>query len=176
VTSPRRTIRLVIALLALVGLTAACGGEKDVGDESLLEGTDGGEDDGRLGETTTTTTTAPAAPTETTAPAAPTETTAPPATQPPTTVAAAPSVEVAINSDTTAGGQFQPRVAQVPSGAIVRFVNRDSVPRSVVADTGAFDSGEIAPGGSWDWVAGGAGSYNYSDGTRPYAVGSVEVV
>ena len=165
--TPHRTLfRILTVLLAVVAL-AACGGEKSVGDESLLEGTEG-SDVTRLGETTTTTTTAPAEGTPTTA--------APTTTAPPTTVAAAPSVEISIASDTTAGGQFQPRVAQVPSGALIRFKNNDTVPRSVVADNGAFDSGPIAPGATWDWVAGGPGSYNYSDGTRPYAVGSIEVV
>lgn len=167
--TPHRTLFRIVTVLVAVVVLAACGGEKSVGDESLLEGTEG-TDVTRLGETTTTTTTAPAeGATATTA--APTTT-----TTPPTTVAAAPSVEVSIASDTTAGGQFQPRVAQVPSGALVRFRNNDTVARSVVADGGAFDSGPIAPGGTWDWVAGGAGAYNYSDGTRPYAVGSIEVV
>jgi plastocyanin len=164
-----RWIRLVLALLALTVLATACGGDEKVGDESLLEGTDEEGGGPRLGETTTTT----ADPTASTTVAT---TAAPAATTPPTTAAAAPSVEISINSDTTAGGQFQPRVAQVPSGAVVRFVNKDTVPRSVVADAGAFDSGPIQPGASWDWTAGGPGSYNYSDGTRPYAVGSVEVV
>lgn len=166
---PPRWIRLLVALLALAGLAGACGGDEKVGDESLLEGTDGEAGGPRLGETTTTTAD-PSSPTTAVA------TTAAPTTAPPTTAPAAPSVEVSINSDTTAGGQFQPRVAQVPSGAIVRFVNKDTVPRSVVADSGAFDSGPIAPGASWDWTAAGAGAYNYSDGTRPYAVGSIEVV
>jgi len=163
-----RWMRVAGALLALTFLASACGGDEDVGDESLTEGLEGGGSGPRLGETTTTT--AAATTDETVA------TTAPPATAPPTTAAQAPSVEVSINSDNTAGGQFQPRVAQVPSGAIVRFVNKDSQPRSVVADGGAFDSGPIAPGATWDWTAAGAGSYNYSDGTRPYAVGTIEVV
>lgn len=167
--TPHRTLFRIITVLVAIVVLAACGGEKSVGDESLLEGTEG-TDVTRLGETTTTTTTAPAeGATATTA--APTTT-----TTPPTTVAAAPSVEISIASDTTAGGQFQPRVAQVPSGALVRFKNNDTVARSVVADGGAFDSGPIPPGGTWDWVAGGTGAYNYSDGTRPYAVGSIEVV
>ena len=160
--------RLLAAFLVLGLSLAACGGDENVGDESLLDVEEGSEGT-RLGETTTTTVDASAA---TTAPA----TTAAPTTVPPTTAPAAPSVEIAINSDTTAGGQFQPRVAQVPSGAVVRFVNKDTVERSVVSDIGAFDSGPIAPGGVWDWTAAGAGTYNYSDGTRPYAVGSIEVV
>jgi plastocyanin len=165
--NPRRTTKLILALLALVLLAGACSSKKDVGDESLLKGTDDKQGDTRLGETTTTT----APKNETTVTTGATATTAPPTTQ-----KAAPSVEVAINSDTTAGGQFQPRVVQVPSGAIVRFTNRDSVARSVVSDDGVFDSGPIAPGATWDWTAGGAGSYNYSDGTRPYAVGTIDVV
>jgi plastocyanin len=166
--TPRRTTKLIVALLALVLLAGACSSKKDVGDESLLKGTDNKQGDTRLGESTTTT--APAG--QTTVTSAPT----PSSTAPPTTQKAAPSVEVSINSDTTAGGQFQPRVVQVPSGAIVRFTNHDSVARSVVSDDNVFDSGPIAPGASWDWTAGGAGSYNYSDGTRPYAVGTIDVV
>lgn len=169
ITPDPRWIRVLAPLLALTVLVSACGGDEKVGDESLLEGTDEEGGGPRLGETTTTTAGAAAETTVAT-------TAATAATAPPTTAQAAPSVEIAINSDTTQGGQFQPRVAQVPSGAIVRFVNKDTVARSVVADAGSFDSGPIAPGASWDWTAGGAGSYNYSDGTRPYAVGSIEVV
>jgi plastocyanin len=164
--APRRRLRVGVALLTVLLLAGACSSKKDVGSESLLKGTDDKTGDTRLGETTTT-----AAPEN----APTTASTAPPATQPPTTQAAAPAVEVSINSDTTSGGQFQPRVAQVPAGATVRFVNKDSVARSVVSDAGVFDSGPIAPGATWDWVAQGAGDYNYSDGTRPYAVGTIQV-
>lgn len=163
-----RWIKITVALFAVALLATGCSSKKDVGDESLLEGTDSGSEGTRLGETTTTT--APAG-TPTTAAVV---TTAPPATAPPTTTAQV-AVEVSINSDSTAGGQFQPRVAGLQSGSIVRFVNKDTVPRSVVSDAGVFDSGPIAPGGTFDWVAEGPGTYNYSDGTRPYAVGSIEV-
>ena len=165
--TPRRTTKALVLILALVLLAGACSSKKDVGSDALLKGTDGKQGDTRLGQTTTT---APPkdAPSTT---AKPTATTAPPTTQ-----AAAPAVEVTINSDTTAGGQFQPRVVQVPSGSIVRFINKDAKARSVVSDDGVFNSGDIAPGGKWDWTAGGAGSYNYSDGSRPYAVGTIDVV
>ena len=165
--SPARVARAAVAVLAVLLLAAACGSKKDVGNDSLLKGTDGKTAATRLGETTTTTA-APGAPSTTT--------TTPPVTAPPTTQKAAPAVEVSIGSDTTAGGQFQPRVVQVQAGATVRFVNKDSVARSVVSDDGVFDSGSIAPGATWDWVAQGAGQYNYSDGTRPYAVGTIDVV
>ena len=165
--NPRRTTKAIVLVLALVLLAGACSSKKDVGSDSLLKGTDNKQGDTRLGETTTTT--APKGQPTTTA--KPTATTAPPTTQ-----AAAPAVEVTINSDTTAGGQFQPRVVQVPAGSIVRFINKDSAARSVVSDDGVFNSGDIAPGRTWDWTAGGAGTYNYSDGSRPYAVGTIDVV
>ena len=165
--TPRRTTKALVLILTLVLLAGACSSKKDVGSDALLKGTNEKQGGTRLGETTTTT--APKA--------APTTTAAPPkTTAPPTTQAAAPSVEVTINSDTTAGGQFQPRVVQVRAGSIVRFINKDSAARSVVSDDGVFNSGDIAPGAKWDWTAGAAGSYNYSDGTRPYAVGTIDVV
>ena len=158
---------LAAGAVTLPTILAACSSKKDVGSDALLKGTDNKQDDTRLGQTTTTA--APKGSPSTTA--KPTATTAPPTTQ-----AAAPSVEVTINSDTTAGGQFQPRVVQVPAGSIVRFINKDSKARSVVSDDNVFSSGDIAPGATWDWTAGGAGSYNYSDGSRPYAVGTIDVV
>lgn len=169
-----RILRLLLIAIVLSALAAACGGDKKVGDDSLLEGTKGGGAE-RLGETTTIAAApgAPAAPAAPVTTAAATKTTSPaPA---PATTAAARVAEVTINSDKTAGGQFQPRVAQVFAGGTVRFVNKDSAVRSVVADDGSFDSGPIQPGASWSWVAGGPGIYKYADGTRPYAVGDIEV-
>ena len=162
-----RWIKTAVALFAVLLLAGACSSKKDVGSDELLNGTDNGSAGTRLGETTTTTAAA-------NTPTSAANTTAPPATAPPTTVAQV-AIEVSINGDAAAGGQFQPRVAQLRSGTIIRFVNKDTVERSVVSDSQAFDSGPIAPGASWDWTAGSPGTYNYSDGTRPYAVGSIDV-
>lgn len=161
-----RSLPVLVALLAVLLLGGACSSKSDVGNDDLLKGIDSKTGNTRLGETTTTT--AAKAPT--------TVGTTPQTTRPPTTQAVAPAIEVTIASDATSGGQFQPRVARVPAGSVVRFVNRDSKARSVVSDNSVFDSGPIAPGGKWDWVAQGAGQYNYSDGTRPYAVGTIDVV
>lgn len=160
---------LVTALLTL----AACGGDNSVGSDELLEGGATGET--RLGETTTTTTTAAPA-TDEAAPTTAAPTTAAPTTAPPTTQAQQQvSIEIAIQPD-SAGNQFEPRVARVFAGSIVRWTNTDSVPRSVEADNGQFTSGPIAPGASFDYTADTPGTFNYTDGTRPYAVGTLEVV
>lgn len=74
-----------------------------------------------------------------------------------------------------AGTQFEPRVAQVFVGTPITWTNTDSQPRSVEFSDQSFVSGPIAPGGSVTFTANRAGEFNYSDGTRPYAVGTLRV-
>ena len=93
-----------------------------------------------------------------------------------TTTTTVPDFEISIHSDSAGDSQFDPSVARVAQHTRVRWVNRDSVPRSVVAGDGTFDSGMIPPGGSYAYVASVSGSFDYTDGTRPYAVGRLEVV
>ena len=171
------TLLLVVALSVA---TAACSDDSEVGsgvDTSGLEGAGGA---GAIRDTTTTTppTTAPeAAPT--TAPpttARPAATTAPPTTAPPTTQAQPQiAATIGIYGDNSGKNQFEPRQVGVARGSTVRFQNFDSVARSVEDSGGAFRSPTIPPGGSWDYKANTAGTYNYSDGTRPYAVGQLVV-
>jgi plastocyanin len=178
----RRTF--VVALAVLAALFAACGESNKVGDESTLNFKE--QANNRLGVTTTTeatTTTVAAAgagapgkagvAAATTTTAAPvTTTTAAPTT---TTAKAAPVTAIAINSD---GGssQFEPSQAAAYVGGVFRWTNTDSVPRSVEADDGSFRSPSIPPGGTFELKATKAGTVNYHDGTRPYAVGAIQVV
>lgn len=136
----------------------------------------------RLGECTTTTTTATAvnqAPaTSTTARKSNTTTTVVRTTTTQavtTTTTEEVAIGVKIQSDTTQGGQFDPRQASVPRNSLVRWTNTDSVARSVQADSGEFRSPAIPPGGTFSYRATKAGVINYHDGTRPYAVASLEV-
>ena len=160
----KRTV--ISAVIVAMAVLAGCGGDETVGEDLRTEGF---EDDGsgRLGERETTTT---AAPGEATA------TTAPPAAAPTTTAAPQQqtAIEIKIQAD-DAASQFEPSIARIYAGTCARFVNTDSVPRSVEADDGSFSSGEIAPGASYD-ACPAAGRHNYHDGTRPYAVGSLEVL
>lgn len=191
---------MTVALVVLaVGGLAGCGEDNKVGDESLLNFEEqAGE---RLGQTTTTTA-PPAEATTTTAaggagggpsgagqtPKA-TATTSPPTTRPaavattapPTTAPATASVatlEIMINGDGSADPPLDPQAATVYIGSIVRWVNKDVVPRSVQATNGAFRSPAIPPGGTFDYKATRATPepIAYGDATRPYVNATLEVL
>ena len=170
-------IRRIIFLLALSLAAAACGDDTSVGDDALFQ-FDQDQANALGGSTTVPVTEAPATiPQETTTTvAATTETTAAPVatTVPPEQQEV--SIEIIVSDDGQGNGPFDPRVAAIRVGGKVRFVNQGTVAHSVVADNGAFSSGEIAPGGVWIYTAEFPGQFNYSDGARPYAVGTIDVV
>lgn len=183
------TLAVVVAAVGLAG----CGEDNKVGDESLLNFQEQAQE--RLGQTTTTlapettTTTAGAqgAPqtgsgpnnpqaTATTAPTRPSATPAPTATT--QTTAAKPNLatlEIFINDD-NAAAPIDPPYARVFVNSIVRWINNDSVPRSVQAVSGQFRSPAIPPGGSYDYKATTVGIFDYGDGTRPYVNATLEVL
>ena len=164
---------LVCVAIAVVSL-AACSDDSKVGDDALLNVKDEVAKE-RLGERTTTT----VPPTTVAGPAkvglgAATTTTAPKSA---TTAPAAQQYVITINGDqSTAASQFDPNSATVYVNYPIRFENKDTVARSVVSNDNKFKSPSIPPGGSWVLTIPAAGTYNYQDGTRPYAVGSIRVV
>lgn len=152
-------------------LLSACGDDSSVGSRELTDFEQ--QEQGDLGATTTVAgEDAPDTPPPTEAPQN-TTTTPPPA---PTTTArpSAPAYEIKIQSD-SAGSHFEPRVAQVFAGTPVQWVNTDSQPRSVEFADQSFSSGPIPPGGSSTFTPNRAGEFNYADGTRPYAQGTLRV-
>jgi hypothetical protein len=70
---------------------------------------------------------------------------------------------------------FNPPQLNVAPGTTVTFVNRDSVPHTVTADNGLFDSGELAPGSSYPVVLDGAGTVTYHCKLHPEMQGSIVV-
>lgn len=177
---------LAVAAAALSLTFAACGEENKVGDEVDL-GIKSQVEQERLGARTTTTaaaaevvtTTAPpqqkASVGATTAPPT-TQATAPPPTAPPTTQAEKVAIEITVNGDNSGTTQFEPSQSRVFVGSLVKWTNRDSVARSVEAADGTFASGPLEPGQSFTYRADKVGRFNYTDGTRPYAVGALEVI
>lgn len=170
----RKIVRSLFCAVALLG--AACGENNEVGDESLLDFKS--QANNRLGERTTTTmgatTTAPPTTAATGAKAGVGQATT---TAPPTTARPAQTLDIAIHGDNAGTTQFDPSAARVFKGTVVRWTNKDTVPRSVESDDNTtFASPPIPPGGSYSWTATAPGKFNYTDGTRPYAVASLEVL
>ena len=58
------------------------------------------------------------------------------------------------------GTAFAPATVTVLRGDRVTWVNQDPFPHTATA-RGAFDSGSIAAGASWTWVADKSGTYDY---------------
>jgi hypothetical protein len=71
---------------------------------------------------------------------------------------------------------YDPYYIRVFQGGVISVTNRDSQARSVVADRGEFDSGSIPPGDTWTYDATRVGKFNFHDGTRPFVVGTLEVL
>ena len=75
----------------------------------------------------------------------------------------------------TASG-YDPYYIRVYKGGSIKVTNVDSQARSVTADRGEFDSGSIAPGQTWVYVTNTVGKFNFHDATRPFVVGTLEVL
>jgi plastocyanin len=66
----------------------------------------------------------------------------------------------ATHAVTIEGMKFQPDTVTVQRGDRITWTNKDLVPHTVTS-AGAFDSGAIAPGKSWSWVAAKPGAHDY---------------
>jgi plastocyanin len=70
---------------------------------------------------------------------------------------------------------FDPQVLTVKTGDRITWVNKDFFPHTATADDKAFDSGSIAPSGTWDFVAKKAGTYTYICSIHPTMKGTIKV-
>jgi plastocyanin len=71
---------------------------------------------------------------------------------------AAPAKDVAIAMTKES---FQPETTTVSSDVHVVWTNNDTIPHSVTANDGRFDSGAILPGKTFEWTASGSGDIAY---------------
>ena len=56
---------------------------------------------------------------------------------------------------------FLPDKLDVAAGTKITWTNNDTIPHSVTANDGKFDSGAILPGKSFQWTATDAGNVDY---------------
>lgn len=71
--------------------------------------------------------------------------------------------------------QFTPAALSVHRGDRIVWANKDLFPHTTTATNKAFDSGSIAAGGSWTYVAKKVGEYSYACAFHPTMKGSLKV-
>ena len=71
--------------------------------------------------------------------------------------------------------QFTPATLTVRRGERVVWVNRDLFPHTATSASKVFDSGSIAPNGSWSFTPRKAGSYPYGCTFHPTMKGTITV-
>jgi len=74
-----------------------------------------------------------------------------------------------------AGFAFDPASVTVKVGTTVRWTNQDSATHSVTSDTGVWDSGSIAQGGTYTRVFDTIGTFAYHCGVHPSMKGTITV-
>lgn len=186
--------RAGIAVLSLSGLAlAACGGGGHRAATRLTATTLG--DAGQTTVTGSPATTVAAAPSSMPPATSPPTTARPAAAASPGTVAAAPAPAhpLAPAPTTTAAPappptsppagaaitimnyMFSPNPLHVAVGTRVTTTNRDSPPHTWTSDSGAWDSGDLAPGAAFSHVFNTAGTFSYHCNIHPFMKGSVVV-
>lgn len=74
---------------------------------------------------------------------------------------------------TIANLAFDPAQITIPTGATVAWTNNDSVPHTVTATYGTFDSGIFDPGATFSWTFDQPGSFDYLCQLHPQMQGAV---
>jgi plastocyanin len=90
----------------------------------------------------------------------------------PTPASATPAAAVDIDIRDFA---FAPAAVAVLPGATVRWTNHDTFPHTVTSDSGAFNSGQIAPGASFSFVFTSPGAFAYHCDYHPGMQGAITV-
>jgi plastocyanin len=70
---------------------------------------------------------------------------------------------------------YRPATLTVAAGTVIEWVNRDELMHTVTADGGAFDSGEIQPGGRWTHRFDTPGRFSFHCTPHPFMRGVVIV-
>ena len=78
-----------------------------------------------------------------------------------TQVASPAASQARVHTIAISGFKFLPDTLTVKTGETVEWKNEDAVVHTATAEDKTFDSGNIAPGKSWTFVASKPGTYNY---------------
>ena len=111
---------------------------------------------------------------------APTPTPAPtpvpaPAPTPAPTPPASISASIVVNASLLTSTAYNPNPINVPVGGTVTWRNTDTTTHTSTANNGGWNSGAIAPGGSFSTQFNTAGSFPYHCAIHPNMIGVVNV-
>ena len=73
------------------------------------------------------------------------------------------------------GMLFSPATISVSAGTTITWTNKDAVTHTVTSNSGAFNSGNIAPNGTWAFTFAVPGTYNYACTIHSSMTGTVVV-
>jgi len=73
------------------------------------------------------------------------------------------------------GMAFTPASITVDAGTTVKWTNKDAIGHTVTSNDGTFDSGTIAPNGTFSYTFANAGTFAYHCKIHPYMTASVLV-
>lgn len=71
---------------------------------------------------------------------------------------------------------FSPGTIQVTAGTTVTWTNNDQTTHTVTADDGSFDSGDVAPGGTFSMTFNTPGTISYHCKIHPFMTASIVVM
>ena len=89
---------------------------------------------------------------------------------------AAPSAQTQGGTAVTISNfAFQPDSLQIAAGTTVTWTNADSTAHTVTSDSGAFDSGQLAPGATFNQMFMTPGTYTYHCQIHPFMTATIVV-
>jgi plastocyanin len=88
---------------------------------------------------------------------------------------AAAQAPAATHTVTIEGTRFQPSTLTVSAGDTVVWINKDPFPHTATSQTGAFDSQEIGPEGTWSHVPMKKGTFAYVCRLHPTMKATLQV-
>lgn len=84
-------------------------------------------------------------------------------------------VSIVSGSSTLTTTAYAPNPVSVAVGGSVTWTNNDNTPHTSTANNGAWNSGSVAPGGSFTMTFPAAGSFPYHCTIHPGMIGTVNV-
>lgn len=104
-----------------------------------------------------------------------TNTVAPTPTPTPTPTPSGATVSIPAGATNLGSSAYMPNPVTVNVGSSVTWTNTDTVAHTSTSNTGVFNSGSLAPGGTFSFTFQSAGTYPYHCSFHPGMVASVVV-